>query len=202
MGIDEYIEKFGNKKETIKSVLKECYYVKAMESVLFYLSAICSIIALTDSYSFNTMTELYCCIFLYFFQKHICKTDQTVHSMMQSESNKQHVLRVCNIAWELFNQDKIIFSLDEIKGTFSDFDKVEDELLGFIERVESQLGFQYQFAHLTLMKFCVYLSPAEIASNKKLHSCLPMICWLANENKRCFVRFLPKLKSSIEERNS
>ena len=66
---------------------------------------------------------------------------------MQRESNKQHVLRVCKIAWELFNQDKVIFSQDEMKGTFSDFDKVEDELLGFIERVESQLGFQYQFAH-------------------------------------------------------
>ena len=132
------------------------------------------------------MTDMYCCIFLYFFQKHICKTNETVHSMMQRESNKEHVLRVCKIAWELFNQDKIIFSQDEIKGTFSEFDKVEDELLGFIERVESQLGFQYQFAHLTLMEFCVsvhahiYLSPSEITSNKKLHSCLPMICGLAN----------------------
>ena len=155
-GIDEYIEIFGNKKETIKSVLKECYYAKAMESVLFYLSAMCSIIALTDSYSFNTMTELYCCIFLYFFQKRICKTNETVHSMMQRESNMEHVLRVCKISWELFNQDKIIFSQDEIKGTFSDFDKVEDELLDFIERVESQLGFQYQFAHLTLMEFCAF----------------------------------------------
>ena len=60
------------------------------------------------------MTELYCCIFLYFFQKHICKTNETVHSMMQRESNKEHVLRVCKIAWELFNQDKIFFSQDEM----------------------------------------------------------------------------------------
>ena len=207
-GIDEYIEKVGNKKETIKSVLKASYNAKAMASVPFYLSAMCSIIAASDSYSFNTMTELYCCIFLYFFQKHICKTDQTVHSMMQSESNMQHVLRVCNIAWELFNQGKVIFSKDEIKGIVNDFDKVENDLLGFIERVESQLGYQYQFAHLTLMEFCasvhahIYLSPAEIISNKKLHSCLPMICGLANENKRCFVRFLADLKTPNEERNS
>ena len=207
-GIDEYIEKFGNKKETIKSVLKECYYTKAMASVPFYLSAMCSIIALTDSYSFNTMTELYCCIFLYFFQKHICKTNETVHSMMQNESNKQHVLRVCNIAWELFNQGKVIFSEDEIKGIVNDFDEVENELLGFIERVESQLGYQYQFAHLTLMEFCasvhahIYFSPEEIMNNKKLCSCLPMICGLANENKRCFVRFLADLKTPNKERNS
>ena len=92
---------------------------------------------------------------------------------MQRESNKEHVLRVCKIPWELFNQDKIIFSQDEIKGTFRDFDKVEDELLSFIERVESHFGFQCQFAHLTLMEFCVsvhphiYLSPAEISNKKK-----------------------------------
>ena len=207
-GIDEYIEKVGNKKETIKSVLKECYYAKAMASVPFYLSAMCSIIAASDSYSFNTMTELYCCIFLYFFQKHICKTNETVHSMMQSEGNKQHVLRVCNIAWELFNQGKVIFFKDEIKGIVSDFDEVENELLGFIERVESQLGYQYQFAHLTLMEFCasihahIYFSPEEIMNNKKLRSCLPMICGLANENKRRFVRFLADLKTPNEERNS
>ena len=207
-GIDEYIEKFDNKKETIKSVLEASYNAKAMASVPFYLSAMCAIIAASDSYSFNTMTELYCCIFLYFFQKHICKTNETVHSMMQSESNKQHVLRVCNIAWELFNQGKVIFSKDEIKGIVNDFDKVENDLLGFIERVESQLGYQYQFAHLTLMEFCasvhahIYLSPAEIISNKKLHSCLPMICGLANENKRCFMRFLADLKTPNEESNS
>ena len=207
-GIDEYIEKVGNKKETIKSVLKTSNNAKAMASVPFYLSAMCSIIAASDFYSFNTMTELYCCIFLYFFQKHISKTDQAVHSMMQSESKKQHVLRVCNIAWELFNQGKVIFSKDEIKVIVNDFDEVESELLGFIERVESQLGYQYQFAHLTLMEFCasvhahINLSPAEIISNKKLHSCLPMICGLANENKRCFVRFLADLKIPNEERNS
>ena len=207
-GIDEYIEKFDNKKETIKSVLKASNNAKAMASVPFYLSAMCAIIAASDSYSFNTMTELYCCIFLYFFQKHICKSDQTVHSMMQSESNKQHVLRVCNIAWELFNQGKVIFSKGEIKGIVNDFDKVKNDLLGFIERVESQLGYQYQFAHLTLMEFCasvhahIYLSPEEIISNKKLRSCLPMICGLANENERCSVRFLSNLKSSNEERNS
>ena len=68
-GIDEYIEKFDNKKEMIKSVLKECYYAKAMASVPFYLSAMCSIIAASDSYSFNTMTELYCCIFFILFSK-------------------------------------------------------------------------------------------------------------------------------------
>ena len=207
-GINEYIEKIGNKKETIKSVLKESSSAKALASVPFYLSAMCSIIAVSDSYSFSTMTELYCCIFLYFFQKHICKTSDAVHEMMKCESNKQHVLRVCKIAWEFFNQGKILFSQDEIKGIVKDFEEVENELLGFIERVESQLGYQYQFAHLTLMEFCasvhahIYLSPEEIMSNKKLRACLAMICGLANENEKCFVRFLANLKNSNEKRDS
>ena len=207
-GINEYIKKLGNKKEMINSVLKESYNAKTMASVPFYLSAMCAIIAESDSFSFYTMTDLHCCIFLYFFQKHICKSSEAVHSMMQSEINKQHILRVCKVAWELFNQGKIFFSQNEIKGIVNDFDEVENELLGFIERVESQLGCQYQFAHLTLMEFCasvhahIYLSPAEITSNKKLINCLPMICGLANENKGCFVRFLAGLKTSKEESNS
>ena len=71
--INEYIKKSGNKIETVEKVLKTSYIAKAMASVPFYLSAMCEIISLSDSYSFYTMTELYCCIFLYFFQKHICK---------------------------------------------------------------------------------------------------------------------------------
>ena len=156
-GINEYVENMGYKKEAIKKVLKSSHIAKAMASVPFYLSAMCSIIGtftLNDSYSFFTMTELYCCIFLYFFQKHICRTDEPVYKMMESERNKQHILRVCKVAWELFNQGKIIFSQNEIKGIVNDFHEVENELLGFIEKVESQLGYQYQFIHITLMEFC------------------------------------------------
>ena len=72
-------------------------------------------------------------------------------------------------------------------------------------RPNTSSTYQYQFAHLCLMEFSVsvyahfYLSPAEVTSKKKLRSCLPMICSLANENKRCFVRLLPNMKSSKEE---
>ena len=210
-GINEYIENTGSEKETIKKVLKSSHIAKAMASVPFYLSAMCTIIGtftLSDSYSFFTMTELYCCIFLYFFQKHICKSKEPIYRMMHSESNKQNILRICKIAWELFNQDKIIFSQDEVKTIVKDFDKVEKKLLGFIEKVESQLGYQYQFIHLTLMEFCasvyanIYMSPEEIISNKRLASCLPMVCGLTNDNRNCFVRFLAKLKSLNKERNS
>ena len=50
------LKNLATKKVTVKSVLKECYYAKAMAFVLFYLSAMCSIIALTHSYSFNTIS--------------------------------------------------------------------------------------------------------------------------------------------------
>ena len=52
------------------------------------------------------MAELYCCIF---YQKHIkqfifyfYQSDKAVYRMMQNESKKQHVIRVFQIAWELF----------------------------------------------------------------------------------------------------
>ena len=198
IGINDYVEKSINdsKKEAVKSFLKTSSIAKAMASVPFYLQCqiynvkikftMCTIIAtstLSNSYSFFSLTESYCFIFLYFLQKHICKNNEPIYKMMQSEDKKQAILRVCKIAWHLFNQGKVIFSETEIKEFVNDVE-LENELLGFIEKVESQLGYQYQFVHLTLMEFCasvhayIYLNPDEIIHNKKLVSCLPMICGL------------------------
>ena len=210
-GINEYVERVGEGKEAIKNVLKSSHVAKAMASVPFYLSAMCTVIGsptLSDSCSFFTMTELYFCIFIYFLQKDINKNNEPVYEIMEKESSKQFILKVCKIAWHLFNQGKVVFSQKEIKGIFNDIDKIEIDHLGFIEKVESQLGIQYQFVHLTLMEFCasihahINLSPDEILSNKKLRSCLSMICGLKNESERGFVRFLANLKNSIEECNS
>ena len=210
-GINEYVERVGEGKEAMKNVLKSSPIAKAMASVPFYLSAMCTVIGssiLGDSSSFFTMTELYSCIFIYFLQKHINRNNKPVYKMMEKESSKQFILKVCKIAWHLFNQGKVVFSQKEIKGIVNDIDKIEIDHLGFIEKVESQLGYQYQFVHLTLMEFCasihahINLSPDEILSNKKLRSCLSMICGLKNETERGFVRFLANLKNSNEERNS
>ena len=210
-GINEYVEKVGDRKEAIKSVLKSSHIAKAMASVPFYLSVMCTTIGssiLSDSCSFFTMTELYCCIFIYFLQKHIIRNNEPVYKMMEKESCKQFILKVCKIAWHLFNQGKVVFSHKEIKDIVNDIDKIEIDHLGFIKKVESQLGYQYQFVHLTLMEFCasihayINLSPDEILSNKKLRSCLPMICGLKNKNEKCFVRFLANLKTSKEECSS
>ena len=209
-GINEYVERVGEGKETIKNVLKSSPIAKAMASVPFYLSAMCTVIGssiLSDSYSFFTMTELYSCIFIYFLQKHVNKNNEPVYKMMEKESSKLFILKVCKIAWHLFNQGKVVFSQKEINGIVNDIDKIEIDHLGFIEKVESQLGIQYQFVHLTLMEFCasihahINLSPDEILSKEKLRSCLSMICGLKNESERGFVKFLANLKKSKEERN-
>ena len=62
--INEYVERIDNKIKTIKRVFEELHNEKAMASVPFYLSAMCAIIAVSNSHSFSTTTELYCCIFL------------------------------------------------------------------------------------------------------------------------------------------
>ena len=210
-GINEYVERVGEGKEAIKNVLKSSHIAKAMASVPFYLSAMCTVIGsstLSNLCSFFTMTELYSCIFIYFLQKHTNKNNEPVYKMMEKASSKQFILKVCKIAWHLFNQGKVVFSQKEAKAIVNDINKIEIDHLGFIEKVESQLGYQYQFVHLTLMEFCasihahINLSPDEILSNKKLRSCLSMICGLKNESERVFVRFLANLKNSNEERNS
>ena len=210
-GINEYVERVGDEKEAIKNVLKSSHIAKAMASVPFYLSAMCTVISssiLSDSCSFFTMTELYCCIFMYFLQKHVNRNNEPVYKMMEKEINKQYVLKVCKVAWHLLKQGKVVFSQKEIKAIVNDIDKVEIDHLGFIEKVESHLGYQYQFVHLTLMEFCasihahIYLSPKEILSNKKLRSCLPMICGLKNNNEESFLKFLANLKTSKQESNS
>ena len=210
-GINEYVERVGEGKEAIKNVLKSSPIAKAMASVPFYLSAMCTVIGsstLSDLCSFFTMTELYSCILIYFLQKHINRNNEPVYKMMEKESSKQFILKICKIAWHLFNKSKVVFSQNEINGIVNDIDKIEIDHLGFIEKVESQLGYQYQFVHLTLMEFCasihahINLSPDEILRNKKLRSCLSMICGLKNESERVFVRFLANLKNSKEECNS
>ena len=210
-GINEYVERVGEGKEAIKNVLKSSHTAKSMASVPFYLSAMCRIIGssfFSGSCSFFCMTELYCCIFIYFLQKHINRNNEPVYKMMEKESNKQFILNICKVAWHLFNEGKVVFSQKEVKDIVNDIDKVEIDHLGFIEKVESQLGVQYQFVHLTLMEFCasihahINLSPDEILSNKKLRSCLPMICGLQNENKETFLRFLASFKTSEQESNS
>ena len=210
-GINEYVERVGEGKEAIKNVLESSHIAKAMASVPFYLSAMCTVIGsstFSDLCSFFTMTELYSCIFIYFLQKHINRNNEPVYKMMKKKSSKQFILKVCKIAWYLFNQRKVVFSQKEIKGIVNDIDKIEIDHLGFIEKVESQLGIQYQFVHLTLMEFCasihahINLSPDEVLKNNKLRSCFSMICGLENESERSFVRFLANLKNSNEERNS
>ena len=209
--INEYVERVGEGKEAIKNVLKSSNIAKAMASVPFYLSAMCTFIGsstLSGLCSFFTMTELYCCIFIYFLQKHINRNNEPVYKMMEKKSSKQFILKVCKIAWHLFNQGKVVFSQKEIKAIVNDIDKIEIDHLGFIEKVESQLGNQYLFVHLTLMEFCasihahINLSPDEILSNKKLRSCLSMICGLKNKSESGFVRFLANLKNSNDKRNS
>ena len=210
-GINGYVERVAEGKEAIKNVLNSSPIAKAMASVPFYLSAMCTVIGsstLSGLCSFFTMTELYSCILMYFLQNHIKKNNEPVDEMMEKESSKLFILKVCKIAFHLFNQGKVVFSQKEIKAIVNDIDKVEIDHLGFIEKFKSQLGIQYQFVHLTLMEFCasihayINLSPDEILSNKKLRSCLSMICGLKNESERVFVRFLANLKNSNEERNS
>ncbi|XP_065646144.1 NACHT, LRR and PYD domains-containing protein 3-like isoform X2 [Hydra vulgaris] len=212
-GINNYIENnvLKEKKDVVKATLKESAIAKSMSSVPFYLSSMCKIISNSKNLnknSFLTMTDLYANIFLYFLQKHIIKNNELIYQLMENNSNKKYILNICKIAYQLFIENKVIFSKEDIQTFIIDFDKNEDNFFGFIERIETNLGYLYQFAHLTIMEFCasVYayncLSSEEIIANKKLKSCLSMICGLTNKNQNSLLKFLVNLnplKKSCEE---
>ncbi|XP_047139876.1 NACHT, LRR and PYD domains-containing protein 3 isoform X1 [Hydra vulgaris] len=203
-GINNYIEKnvVEQTNKTLKKIFNESPIAKAMASVPFYLSSMCTIIAesnLRESHCFKTMTDLYASIFFNFLKKHINKNNEPVYKMMENESIKQYVFNICKIAYHLFIESKITFSKKEIQNIFNNVIKVE-ELHGFIEKIETDLGCYYQFVHLTIMEFCAsvyaynYLSGKMISTNIKLRSCLPMICGLLNKDENSYVKFLANLK--------
>nr|XP_047131400.1 NLR family CARD domain-containing protein 4-like isoform X2 [Hydra vulgaris] len=205
-GIANYVENHvkEEKKGIVNATLKESPIAKAMASVPFYLSSMCKIISDSkeiSTISFLTMTDLYANIFLYFLQKHIIKNNEMIYQIMENDSNKTYILNICKIAYELFLVNKIIFSKEELQTFIGDFDKNE-YFFGFIERIETNLGCYYQFAHLTVMEFCasVYayncLSSDEIMTNEKLKSCLSMICGLSNASQNSLLKFLVNLNPS------
>ncbi|XP_065643413.1 NACHT, LRR and PYD domains-containing protein 3 isoform X2 [Hydra vulgaris] len=206
-GINSYIENHvvEEKQEIVKITLKESAIAKAMASVPFYLSSMCKIISdskKTDSNFFLTMTDFYANIFLYFLRGHIIKSNKLIYEIMEDSSNKNYILSICKIAYKLFVENKIIFSKEEVQAFYSDFDKNEGSFFGFIEKIETDLGCYYQFAHLTIMEFCasVYayncLSNDEIVTNERLKSCLSMICGLTNKNQNRILKFLVNLNPS------
>ncbi|XP_065658366.1 uncharacterized protein LOC136071710 [Hydra vulgaris] len=204
-GINNYIENnvLEEKKDVVKATLKESAYAKSMSSVPFFLSFMCRIISNSKSLyknSFLTMTDLYANIFLHFLQKHIIKNNESIFQFMKNNSNKEYILNICKIAYQLFVENKVIFSKEDIQTFIIDFDKNEENFFGFIERIETSLGeYIYQFAHLTIMEFCasIYayncLSSEEIMTNEKLKSCLSMICGLTNKNQNSSLKFLVNL---------
>ncbi|XP_065656427.1 NACHT, LRR and PYD domains-containing protein 3-like isoform X2 [Hydra vulgaris] len=215
MGFNEneipiYIEKnvTADKKEFVKTFIEETPIAKAMASIPFYLSSMCKIIATSKQgeFSISTMTDLYASIFLYFLSNHITKNGIPIYKMMENDSYKQYILDICKIAFELFVENKVIFSKEEIQKLFHEFDKVKDKFYGFIEKIETHLGLYYQFAHLTVMEFCVsvyaynYFSGKDILANKKLTTCLSMIFGLTNTSQTKFLKFLANLNNSNQEK--
>nr|XP_047133941.1 NACHT, LRR and PYD domains-containing protein 14-like isoform X2 [Hydra vulgaris] len=204
-GINNYIENnvLEEKKDVVKATLKESAIAKSMSSVPFYLSLMCRIISNSKSLyknSFLTMTDLYANIFLHFLQKHIIKNNESIFQFMKNNSNKEYILNICKIAYQLFVENKVIFSKEDIQTFIIDFDKNEENFFGFIERIETSLGENiYQFAHLTIMEFCasIYayncLSSEEIMTNEKLKSCLSMICGLTIKNLNSSLKYLVNL---------
>ncbi|XP_065643437.1 uncharacterized protein LOC136075100 [Hydra vulgaris] len=203
-GINNYVENNvkGEKKEILKATVCESPIAKAMTSVPFYLSYMCKIISESNKINLNsflTMTDLYANIFLYVLQKHI-KNNKLIYEATEDNSITKYILDICKIAYDLFIENKITFTKDEIQTFFRDFEKINN-LFEFIEMIEKDLNCYFQFTHLTVMEFCasVYayncLSCKEIVANERLKICLSMICGL-DKSKNSLLKFFVKLNPS------
>nr|XP_047131534.1 uncharacterized protein LOC124810539 isoform X2 [Hydra vulgaris] len=173
-----------------------------MASVPFYLSLFCTIVSdskVRDEYSFLTMSDLYASTFFYFFQNHINKNGQPIYKIMESDYNKKFIFNISKVAYCLLMENKFVFTRREIEVCFSDFEKIEERFYGFIERIETNLGYHYQFVHLTIMEFCASVfaynsfSSTEIMLNKKHWNLLPMICGLTNKKESSLLNHLANL---------
>ncbi|XP_065682664.1 NACHT, LRR and PYD domains-containing protein 3 isoform X3 [Hydra vulgaris] len=216
-GVNHYIERnvCDKAKESIKRILNDSRIAKEMSSVPFFLSSLSKILELKKSghYTVLTMTDLYASIFFYFWQKHIDKSNEPVYKIMENDNTKQKVFNLCKVAYYLFTENKLTFTQEEIMKSFENsFDKVLKDLSfqisfknsfnqfnGFIEGIETNFGYRYQFVHFTFLNFCasVYMfnnwNYKEITT--KLYKLLPIISGLCNKNKESFIRFLANLKN-------
>ncbi|XP_065663058.1 nucleotide-binding oligomerization domain-containing protein 2-like [Hydra vulgaris] len=145
-GINIYIELnvIDEIKDAVKNVLNQSQIAKAMASVPFYLSCMCKIIA---------------------------NSEQRVNFSILTMTDLYASIFLYFVQKHITKDE---LPVEEILTFMSDFDKVEDQLFGFIERIETNLGYHYQVAHLSIMEFCVSVfafinfSGEEIIGNDKL----------------------------------
>ena len=174
---------------------------KAIMSVPFYTKVLCSALSLCfDSYSLKTTTELQTLIFLHFVQQ-INKTTEPLYRLMQK--NKQHILNVCNVAFTMLEEGRVMVSETELAIILDDNGF---EPFGFI--VKSNLSHQYHFVHLFLMNFCAsvymyfYKNPEDVFKQEKLRSCLPVTCGLLYGDGKNFVSLISQLQEPLHKGKS
>ena len=164
----------NNGREKINGYINESHFVKAMASVPFCFKKVCEVISsssMDGKYSFNSMTEFYYHIFLYFLKTHININNKPVDAMIR------FISEVCELAYHGLNEGLVNFPYSEVQS-LKDFQEIEyKKFIAF---------FGNQLANHSFLNFCAsiyaynHLSPKEIIDNKKLRVCVSMICGIMN----------------------
>ena len=189
--------------ETLETDLLKLYtsapVAKALLSVPFYVKAVCSTSSHISICSLKTITELLTLIFLHFVQK----SSKTAEINLSVQMNKEHILKVCKVAYNLLNEKKVMVYQAELNTILDDNGF---EPFGLI--VKSNVSHQYQFVHLFLMRFCasihlyLYENPQKAFKHEKLHTCLPVTCGLFYGNEQSFLSLITQLQVPIHKEKS
>ena len=174
--IKRYVEiiPIGIRREEINNYINASPFVKAMASVPFCLKKVCEVISspsMGGKYSFNSMTEFYCHIFLHFLKTHININNKPVDAVIR------FISEVCELAYHNLNQGKVNFPYSKLQS-LKDFEVIACN--------EFEALFGNQLGNLSFLNFCssvhayIHLSPKEIINNENIRVCVSMICGIMN----------------------
>ena len=164
----------NNRREEINNYINASPFVKAVASVPFCFKKVCEVISspsMDGKYSFNSMTEFYCHIFLHFLKTHLNINNKP------KDAVSRFISEVCELAYRDLNQGKVNFPYSEIQS-LKDFQEIEYK--------EFKAFFGNQLGNHSFLNFCasiyayIHLSPKQIMENKKLRVCVSMICGIMN----------------------
>ena len=169
-------------------------------SVPFYLKTVCSTSLKLNVRSLKTMTELQTLIFLHFLHQS-CVNKKPLRQIIQT--NKQHILKVCEVAFNLLDRGKVNLSQKYLRSVL---DENGVEPLGLIKKCV--LYQRYKFVHLFSMKFCASIhllfnaNCQKIINNKRLRNCLPTISGFVYCNKQSFLNLISQLEQPLQKSTS
>ena len=150
-------------REFINQTINESDSLQLLTSVPQFLNTICCVSVLTEGRKLQNETELYSWTLYLLLKQHILEREKTTQdndvASAVFKKYKRSIDLLCEISFDLYSQNKVIFKRDDYKPLFdSILGTASEEEKGFIQglflTVPSNFERKLQFKHLSVMEFC------------------------------------------------